>query len=156
MFCVKCGSEIANDVQFCPRCGNAINSTVADSVNSTERKRHGFTSFWLIFSLICSVIVGGIYVFSPSIITQYYNVSSGLVMLYGFSAMAVVVGDILLLCWKKTGFWLFIGSSVVSLLLNMAIGMNFLQSLWGLIGIVIMWGILHIRKNGKTAWEQLE
>jgi hypothetical protein len=155
MFCVKCGSEIDEEVQFCPKCGNAIKSTSEDSVNFIEHKRHGFTSFWLIFSLISFVIGGSIYLFSPALITQYYKVSSNLIMLYGIVSILGVVGNILLLCWKKIGFWVFIGISIVSLLLNILIGMNIGQILFGLIGIAVMWGVLHIRKNGKTTWEQL-
>jgi hypothetical protein len=156
MFCEKCGVEMADDVQFCPKCGNSIKSTMENTVNTIDRKRHGFTSFWLIFSLIAYFIVGTIYLFSPALIIQYYNVSSGLIMIYGIVSIAGIVGNILLLCWKKIGFWVFIGVSIVSLLLNMAIGMNIGQILWGLIGIAIMRGVLHIRKNGKTTWEQLE
>jgi hypothetical protein len=156
MFCSKCGTEITDEVQFCPKCGSSVNSTVVNTVNTIDRKRHGFTSFWLIFSLISFVISGSIYLFTPQLMTQYYNVSSGLLMLYGIISMAGIIGNILLLCWKKIGFWIFIGISVVSLLLNMVIGLNIVQSLFGLIGIAIMWGVLHIRKNGKTTWEQLE
>jgi hypothetical protein len=157
MYCVKCGGEIADDVQFCPKCGTAVKSAVEITANISERRRHGFTSFWLILGLIGCFIVGSIYLFSPNLIGQYYvNASKGLIMLFGIISMANIICYILLLCWKRIGFWIFIGTSIVSLPLNMAIGLNIGQTLSGLIGLVILWGILHIRKNGKTAWEQLE
>ncbi|MDR1867357.1 MAG: zinc ribbon domain-containing protein [Treponema sp.] len=154
MFCEKCGMEIGNDAQFCPKCGVSIVSVT--TVNTNEKKRHGFTSFYLIFTLICNAIVGTSYMFTPQMITQYYDISNELMMLYGLVSMGAVIGSILLLCWKKIGIWVFIGLSIVSLILNMAIGLNFIQSLWSLIGIAVMWGVLRIRKNGKTTWEQLE
>jgi predicted nucleic acid-binding Zn ribbon protein len=155
MFCSKCGVEITDGIQFCSKCGNVVNSTSMDTENIINRKRHGFTSFWLIFSLISYVIVGSIYLFSPELIAQSYNASNGLIMLFGIVSIAGIIGNIFLLCWKKIGFWVFIGVAVVSLILNFVIGMNIGQILFGLVGIPIMWGILHIRKNGKTTWEQL-
>jgi membrane associated rhomboid family serine protease len=154
MLCEKCGTEIGDDVQFCPKCG--FNIRPVTTVNVNERKRHGFTTFWLILSLISFIISGGSYLFSTETIAQNLNTSNELIMLFGFVSMVGIIGDILLLCWKKIGFWIFIGISVVSLILNMKIGLTIVQSLFGLIGLAIMWGVLHIRKNGKTAWEQLE
>jgi hypothetical protein len=67
-----------------------------------------------------------------------------------------IVGYILLLLWKKIGFRVLIGVSIISLPFDIALGMNIGQILWSIVGILILWGILHIRKNGKTTWEQLE
>ena len=156
MFCKKCSAEIADDVQFCPKCGVSINAMTEVNANFSKRKRHGFTSFWIILSLIGFIIIGAVYLFSPQLIAQNLNVSNNMIMVYGIVSMVGVLGNILLLCWKKIGFWIFIGISAISLILNLVIGLNIGQALFGLIGIAIMWGVLKIRKNGKTTWEQLE
>jgi hypothetical protein len=155
MFCVKCGSEIADDIQTCPKCGYVANLTINNSLNLPERKRHGFTTFWLIFSIISFVLSGSIYLFFPKIIAQTYNTTSNLIMIFGIFSIIGVVGNIFLLCWKKIGFWIIVGVSIVSFVLNLVIGLNIGQSLFGLIGVAIMWGVLHIQKNGKNTWEQL-
>ena len=155
MFCSKCGAEISNEIQFCSKCGNAVNSTSMDTANTTDRKRHGFTSFWLIFSLITNAIVGATYLFFPGTIIQTLNTSGNLIMILGIISIIGIIGNVLLLCWKKIGFWIAVGISIVSLVVNFVIGLNIGQILFGLVGIVVLWGVLHIRKNGKTAWEQL-
>ena len=40
MFCSKCGKQIADDVKFCPYCGNAVNGTKPN--NGTGEKIKGF------------------------------------------------------------------------------------------------------------------
>jgi hypothetical protein len=156
MFCSKCGSENLDGSQFCAKCGTAITSGSVAVGNLSERKRHGFTSFWLIFLIVGYLIGGSIYLFAPQVITQYWNASNGLIMLYGIATIAGIIGIVLLLCWKKIGFWIIIGLSIVSIFLNVAIGMNIGQNLWGVVGVVVLFGVLHIRKNGKTTWSQLE
>ena len=96
MFCEKYGAEIGDDVQFCPKCG--FNIRPVTTVNISERRRHGFTTFWLIFSLISFTITGVVYLFSPEVITLYLNVSNGLIMFLGIVSMAGIIGNVLLLC----------------------------------------------------------
>lgn len=55
MLCSKCGVEISDEDKTCPKCGNSENSTSSDTSDGMERKRHVFTSFWLIFSLIVAI-----------------------------------------------------------------------------------------------------
>jgi hypothetical protein len=154
MFCRNCGEQIENDVHFCPKCGYNIKQGTTENVSG--RTRHGFTTFWLIVSLISFVITGSTYLFSPQVIIQYWDASRSLVLLFGIVSMVGVVGAILLLCWKKIGFWIYIGIAVASFFLNMALRLSIAQCLFGLVGIAIMWGVLQIRKNNKTTWEQLE
>jgi hypothetical protein len=166
MFCVKCGSEILdNGVRFCSKCGNAIETGTEDDVKTDVRKRHGFTSFWLVFSLIWCAYQG-----VGWIVTSGANRTGGTGILYGLSTIAIAFGIILLLRWKKIGFWLFVGSSIVSLLLVIpmmgnttvttgetdSIVLNIMLLSWRIISIAIMWGVLHIHKNGKNTWEQLD
>jgi hypothetical protein len=67
-----------------------------------------------------------------------------------------VIGLVLLLRWKKIGFWIITVVSGVSLMINLTIGGIVLQTIGAIIGIVIYWGVLQLKKNEKTAWEQLE
>jgi hypothetical protein len=59
------------------------------------------------------------------------------------------------LSWKKSGFWVIICSSVFSLIANVVSGESIGIALIGLVGIPILWGILQLRKDGKSTWEQL-
>jgi hypothetical protein len=123
-------------------------------------ERHGFTSFWLVLGVIVCLIIGYIYLFSQNfamqaLYVQGYRPSTDLLSLYGIFSVIGAVCYILLLCWKKIGFWLFIGVSIIQIPVSLKIGMNFGQILFGIISIAILWGILHIRKNGISTWDYM-
>ena len=43
MFCSKCGQQIADDVKFCPHCGNAVNGAPRSGIdNATEKAKNFF------------------------------------------------------------------------------------------------------------------
>ena len=123
-------------------------------------ERHGFTTFWLVLGVIFCFITGYIYLFSPRFVMQMlyaqgYRPSTGLLGLYGIIAMVGALCYILLLCWKRVGFWLFVITTIVQCPLAIKIGMNISQVIFGFASIAILWGILHIRKNGVSAWDYL-
>lgn len=63
---------------------------------------------------------------------------------------------IMLFQWKKWAFWAFAGTSLIALAINLSLGLGVGTSLFGLVGIAILYGILQIKKDGVTAWENLE
>jgi len=168
MFCGKCGSEILNDVRFCPKCGNAVETKTESNVNSIVRKRHGFTSFWLIFGMITSAISGVIQFIGVGMMPDFIR---ELTVLSGIVLIAGTICYVLLLRWKKIGFWIIVGLSIISILIlpimipklatitgaiTGTTGSNILSGIaYRLITVAIIWGVLHIRKNGKNTWEQL-
>jgi predicted nucleic acid-binding Zn ribbon protein len=155
MVCVRCGTQVASGSKFCPKCGDVIQSI---------RQRHGFTSVWLIFSLIGFAFSGIQYLLLLHIpgdffqmIREAINISDEFIILLGIISLAGIAADVLLLKWKKIGFWILCGVSVVSFVVNMiALKENILLNFLGLLGIAVMWGVLHISKDGKNTWEQLE
>ena len=67
-----------------------------------------------------------------------------------------VVFAVLLLTWKKIGFWGFILTSLAAVAINLSLGLGIAQSLIGLLGIVILWAVLQIKQNDVSAWKNLE
>lgn len=51
MFCSKCGTEIADGVQFCPNCGNQLNTPVAAGNGTVEK-----INTWLIPAILATVL----------------------------------------------------------------------------------------------------
>jgi len=149
MVCKKCGAQLEVGEKFCPKCGDAI---------PYVRQRHGFVSFWLVFGVICGALVGIMYLFVYPSLGGMIPISKGQMIIAGLINLAFIVPYVLLLQWKKIGFWMYCGFSLVSLVLNVIQATQYkpLYLVGGLIGFLIMWGILHIRKNGKNTWEQLE
>jgi predicted membrane metal-binding protein len=66
-----------------------------------------------------------------------------------------LVCAIALFQWKKWGFWGFCASSVIALAVNLSVGIGIGQSLAGLVGLLILYGVLQIGKENK-GWPQLE
>jgi hypothetical protein len=163
MFCGKCGQEIEEGAEFCGNCGNKINTDKSSSSQNgysdqtTTRMRHGFTSFWLIFGIIVCSLAAIFYLFLSNLFDELYiYMPPGLIAINGVAMLVQIVGLSLLLSWKKIGFWILIGVSAISLLVGLASGGSPRQIIGALVGIAICWGVLQLKKNGKTAWEQLE
>jgi hypothetical protein len=156
MYCKECGAEIEENTQFCPKCGVDVNVTLQTSDNNYKKERPIFTTFWLIFLLIVRIIFGVLFLFSIQILVKDSYISNGVIIIYLAGAILGVATNILLLLWKKIGFWIFISNSIAfSILDSIVIGASLGRTLSGLLGILIMWSVLQIRKNGKTTWEQL-
>jgi hypothetical protein len=67
-----------------------------------------------------------------------------------------VVFSILLFKWMKIGFWGFLITSIGALIINLSIGLGIGQSLFGLVGIAILYGVLQIKKDNVPAWDNLD
>ncbi|GHU17013.1 hypothetical protein FACS1894163_07400 [Spirochaetia bacterium] len=108
--------------------------------------RHGFTAFWLWLCLILNLI-GGIILLA----TEYFTP--------GAMAIASAFAIILILCWKKIGFWGLVVVQIVMLLTTVEGGRDQLGTAIGsvVISVAIMFGVLHLRNAyGVNTWEQLE
>ncbi len=56
---------------------------------------------------------------------------------------------------KKWGYWGFAVSSIVAFSVNLASGLGVGQSLLGLLGLALLYGVLQIGKE-NAGWSQLE
>ena len=66
-----------------------------------------------------------------------------------------LISAVAILRWKKWGFWLFANTSFITVWLNYTMGMSFATSIVGLVGVAILYGVLHIGGD-KKGWTQLE
>ncbi|MEI8201909.1 MAG: hypothetical protein WCH34_02785 [Bacteroidota bacterium] len=122
------------------------------------KQRHGCVTAWLAFMILVNALIALMYLFSsedfqmvlPNGISQPVLIS--LIIL----AIANVGFAILMLMWRKLGFYGFIITSVCALVLNLHIGIGILQSFFGLIGVGILFGILQIKQGNMSAWQQLK
>ena len=70
-------------------------------------------------------------------------------------SMINLICAVALFRWKRWGLWGFVGSAVIVFFLNLAMGLGLGSALEGLLGIAILFGVLHIGKERK-GWSQLE
>jgi len=68
-----------------------------------------------------------------------------------------VLGAILLMRWNKTGFYLFLVSSIICAVVNLAVlKLQPATAVSSLVAIIIWWAVLQAKKDGVSAWSQLE
>jgi hypothetical protein len=123
---------------------------------SVGKKRHGCLTAWLVLMLIGNsagalmFLLGGQWIKEglPELSAWTFRVLAVL-------AVSNLVFAIALLKWKKWGFWGFAISGFATLVVNIAGGYGIGQSLTGLIGLAVLYGVLHIGKDNK-GWPQLE
>lgn len=163
--CKSCGAQLPSDSSRCFKCGAIL-----------EWKRNGFVSFWLWLG----AIVSGIGIFGFLVLAEEYSVADsywyydsydygyGYTLnnladyCYSLSAIygVLMLGYILLLNWKKAGFWLIALVQVVDVIL--AVGVfeiveeepTFLIS--PITSIIILALILQIKKNDISYWKAMD
>ena len=132
-----------------------------EPINENEnvaKQRHGCVTAWLVLMIVGNSITAIIYLFASEMIIDYLpsDVSTPMIILLGILGIANIVFSVMLFQWKKLGFWGFIVTSIGSLIINLSIGLGIGQSLFGLIGIAIFYGILQIKKDNVPAWDNLD
>jgi hypothetical protein len=121
-----------------------------------EKQRHGCLTAWLVLMIIANSATALIYLFASGTIRQTFpDAPAGIFPLLAILGIFNVVCSIALFKWKKWGFYGFMVSSIVALIINLIIGLNIAQSLGGLIGVAILYGVLKIGKE-RAAWPRLE
>ncbi|MEO9849422.1 MAG: hypothetical protein ABJH72_20985 [Reichenbachiella sp.] len=123
-----------------------------------SKQRHGCVTAWLIFMMIANSFSAIAYLFMGESISQNLAnpIPQPLMMALAIIGIANLIFSIMLFQWKKWAFWAFAVSSLFTLGINLSIGTEIGASLLGLSGAAILYGILQIKKDGVTTWENLE
>ena len=121
-----------------------------------RKNRHGCLTAWLIVMIIANSATALTYLLGSGAIGERLPNMPG----WAFPVLIVMsvfnlVCAIALFQWKKWGFWGFCASSVVALVLNLSIGLGVGSAFVGLIGVLLLYGVLHIGKENK-GWPQLD
>jgi hypothetical protein len=123
-----------------------------------QKQRHGCVTAWLILIIVLNSLTALLYLLGGNFIRQNLpsEVPTSMMILLAVLAALNVVFAVLLLTWKKIGFWGFILTSLAAVAINLSLGLGIAQSLIGLLGIVILWAVLQIKQNDVSAWKNLE
>ena len=127
-----------------------------DNANKPN-ERHGCVTAWLILMIIANSMTALFSILGSSMVANNLpgDVSQGMIIVLGLVSIAMVYFAFMILRGKKFGFWGVVAGSLVALAINLSIGMNLGQSLIGLIGIVLLYAVLQIKKDGVSAWDNL-
>lgn len=124
-----------------------------------NKERPGAVTAWLMLLIISNLIMAFIYlignekmpgVFSTKGMSFYFR------FVFSMIAIANIICIVLLLQWKKWGFWGLVISGICVFAINVFNGAGVIESISGLFGLVMLYGILQIRKNNISAWANLE
>ena len=123
-----------------------------------EKERHGCVTAWLVFIIVINSILALVYLLASDMITNNLPnpPSKSMILLLGLLGLANVVFAVLLLKWKKIAFLGFVATGVAACGINISIGLGIGQSLFGLVGIGVLYGILQIKKDEVSAWDNME
>ncbi len=127
-------------------------------MENLNKQRHGCVTAWLILMIIANSFTAILYLFAGDTVSQNFpgGISNTMMILLGIIGIGNIIFSVLLFKWKKIGFWGFIFSSIVALAINLNIGISIGQSLFGLAGIAVLYGVLQIKKDTVTAWDNLD
>ena len=118
-------------------------------------KRHGCLTTWLVIAIIANA---GTVIFTPLSVGKLreagHQISTPIVAVIIACGVANLACAIALLRWRKWGFFGFVLSSFVALLVNIAMGTDLVQSVAALFGIGILYGVLNMGGENK-AWPHL-
>lgn len=125
---------------------------------NVAKQRHGCVTAWLVLMIIANSLTAIVYLFASDIITKNLSmdVSNSMIILLGILGIGNIVFSVMLFQWKKLGFFGFIITSIGALIVNLSIGLGIAQSLFGLVGIAILYAVLQIKKDNISAWQNLE
>jgi len=126
--------------------------------SNSVRERHGCVTAYLAFMVIVNAITSLVYIFLGEVIVESSRVpissfTFAVLMIVSLSNIAFALS---LLKWKKWGFYGSIVSSIIGLLINTNLELPLEQTVLGLLGVGILFAILQIKQNGKSAWEHME
>ena len=142
------------------------NNNAAVNNSNKELKRHGFVSFWL-WAIIASCVfiaLMGCYIIMLNILesSNFPDMVSGV---FSASALLFLVahawGAIMLLKWKKSGFFIIAGDLIFGffMLYIMHYFAFFIFAFYltaALMDIAALFGVLQIKKDGVSCWSLLK
>ena len=135
----------------------AFDRKEATAMNEPAAKqRHGCLTAYLMFILVANVAAALIYLFRPENVRQSIpHMPDWALPVLIMVSMINLICAVALFRWKRWGLWGFVGSAVIVFFLNLAMGPGLGSALAGLLGIAILFGVLHIGKERK-GWAQLD
>jgi hypothetical protein len=120
------------------------------------KQRHGCLTAWLAIMIIANSLTGLAYLlWGAAIKSNLPKAPAWAIPTLVTACIANVVFSFALLRWKKWGFFGFVGSSIVTLVVNLTIGLSLGSVLLGAVGVALLYGVLQIGYE-KKGWTQLE
>jgi hypothetical protein len=119
-------------------------------------QRHGFVTGWLRFMMIMSSIGFLSYLFFIDKLEQTLHTSFIVIIILMVFVVCNGVSAFMLLSWKKTGFFLYVVTTIAFFITYAQIGIKPIVCISNLCSAPILYSILQIKKGGRSAWYYLK
>jgi hypothetical protein len=112
---------------------------------------------WLVFMIIANLSSAVGNLATGSFLRQAFPNAPGWTMpVMSVVGLVNVAWAVALLQWKKWGFYGFVATAAVAVVVNMMIGMSIVASgFFAFVGIALLYGVLQIGGD-RSGWSQLE
>jgi len=123
-----------------------------------NKQRHGCLTAWLIYLILSYSIVSlGLFFNSDSIVQKFqYIKSENLLLIVASIAILNVLFIFMLLKWFKLGFWGLLSTSTLLFIIQIMNSNNILTPIITAIVMLIMYGLLKLKKRNVSGWDNLE
>lgn len=122
---------------------------------STEKTRHGCLTAYLGFMILVNSAMALVYILAGGSIASAGDLPGWALPVLGLFGVVNVACAVGLFMWKKWGFFGFCASAGIVFVINILIGLPMSNSIMGLVGIGVLYGVLQIGGE-KKGWNQLE
>jgi hypothetical protein len=120
------------------------------------KQRHGCLTAWLVLIIVANALVGVAYLATAGTLTRTGTVPGWAIPVLILLSLANVGLAIALFMWKRWGFYGFVATSLIALVVNLAIGLSVAQAVFGLVGVAVLYGVLQIGNVSNKGWPQLD
>jgi hypothetical protein len=123
------------------------------------KKRNGLVTAWLLLVILSNTYTGIKYLLFTDTVMAQLDLSTlkGIIIAQGLLSLAMGFFALMVFEWKKWGFWGMIGTTITTVALSMVMGMGTILPIIVGVGIIgILYGMLQIKKDGVTTWDNLE
>jgi len=131
-------------------------STTPPSQATPPKQRHGCLTAYLAFIMIANSVTSIMYLTGAGGLRENApNLPEWALPILILLGIVNLVCAAALFGWKKWGFWGFACSAAIAFIVNLSIVVDPVSAASGLLGVAILFGVLHIGKERK-GWTQLE
>lgn len=126
--------------------------------DKAQKKRHGCLTAWLIMMIIGNALGSFAYlILEPNVLANEDIIMTKeqmvLLGILGFINLSFAIG---LWYWKKWAFYGFALSGFLMFITNLNMGMDFVSSALGMVGVMLLFSILQMKQGETSGWDNLE
>ena len=123
-----------------------------------NKQRHGCLTAWLIYLILSYSIVSlGLFFNSDSTVEKFqYIKSENLLLIVASIAILNVLFIFMVLKWFKLGFWGLLSTSTLLFIIQIMNSNNILTPIITAIVMLIIYGLLKLKKRNVSGWDNLE